>query len=135
MASPPQLTRVTVEDFPKDVQKWIGKLVEPVNTFMEEVNAAFTRQININQNFAGRILTITVTVESSAFVEQKLSYPRKPKAILIGDIKDETNHAPALSGALTPLWEYTQAGQIKIKDIAGLTTDGIYQITLLILEG
>lgn len=134
MASPPQLKRLVVEDFPADAQKWIGKLVEPLNVFMEEVNAAFSQQIKIVDNFAGSIKTITAVVTGGSYVAQKIAYPRRPRAIIVGDIKGTDNLAPTLTAAVSVLWDYTQTGAIQIKNLAGLT-NGSYFVTLVILEG
>lgn len=82
MAKIPPASRLVTEDYP-DQSSWIDKLLVPINTYFERNSAALNQGLTINDNFAGRILT----VELDGNFPVRVTWPlrSKPVSVLVGD--------------------------------------------------
>jgi hypothetical protein len=81
MARVPPLQRLKIEDF-KGQEEWIGKLVGPLNTFMEQVTSALNKNLTINDNM--QALIKTVTLDGSYPVRIPWGRAGKPSVVLVG---------------------------------------------------
>lgn len=131
MALLPKISRFQSEDFGKDQRKWIGKLLQPLNSFMTNVVAALDRNISVNQNMQGQIKAISVTGGSTTKFKYEPS--QRPAIVLVGKVLNP-------SGALVanPVtcvdWSDDGAGNITVESIPNLTSGTKYTVTFLILS-
>ena len=132
MAQIPSFRRILREKFPSDVS-WIGGLLGPINSFMEDVSLALNKRLTLSANFDGE--TKQVIVDGTYPV--KLSWGRsvKPSIGLIGGIQKTDNSNVSLSAAVSLNWKYDQNGQIQIVDVVGLddASDNKYTLKLIFL--
>lgn len=137
MAKLPAINRITIEDFP-DQQKWIGKLLNPLNAFLAGSVFALTRHLTFGDNFLGQeqyldfiyngpqILPVLFTVTMNAV----------PLALYVVSAVENVTKPVALVCA----WSTNQAGQVQITDISklslgissALVTGARYQIRIRI---
>lgn len=132
----PTITRLVVEDFSRDIQGWIGKLIEPLNSFMSKVKSGLDKNITVNDNLAGQIKTLTVKAESP-FKPLSFSYNslRGPRCVLIGGYSRRDINTEVLTASVTCQWYYdANRAVITVQNITGLTTDKTYYVTFLILD-
>ena len=56
MGQIPQTKRLVTEDFDGQ-QEWIGKLIDPLNSFMQETVQLVNQSLTFSENFNGAILS------------------------------------------------------------------------------
>lgn len=136
MAKLPPISRLVTEDF-ADQKSWIGKLLQPVNQFMESVFAALNQGLTIKDNTTGDILT----AELDGTLPLKLSWSgkSKPTVVLVGDIYRSDGSTVTLTAAVGIKWSFNQSGQLQIDTVLGLPVAASasvkYKITLICFTG
>lgn len=128
------------EDIP-NAPEWIDALINPLNTFMEEVYFALDRDLELETNVKGAIRTITFTTRSdystanpatNGWIIQKINDPigRKPECVAIGQVTDKDSFS-VVTDPVSCNWDYLN-GVVRINYIAGLADSTKYEIKLLI---
>ena len=130
MAQIPSFKRVIRENFPSDV-KWLSRLLDPINSFMEDITLAFHNRLTIAENMDAEIRV--VTVGGSYPVQFSWGRASKPTIGLIGKIERTDGTDVSLSSAISLNWTYTQKGEISIDDVVGLddASDKKYNLRLV----
>ena len=84
----PSFTRIITETLPPEVQKWVGQISEPLNSFMLTMKNGLAKGITINDNLSGalKVLTVTGNVVDFSYVSS-----RPPKAVILGGWTCTTN--------------------------------------------
>jgi len=131
MALLPKISKLQAEDFDKDQRKWIGKLLQPLNSFMQSVVSALDKNITVNQNMQGQIRSISVT--GGTGVSFKYSPAQRPAVLTIGKVIDLTG-AAITDPVVCSDWEDDGAGNITVKSISNLVSGRKYTITFLIFS-
>lgn len=140
MAKLPSVKRLVREDIP-NAPEWIDTLIDPLNTFMEEVYYALDRDLTLNENIIGGVSTIQFKTRSDyttavdpldGWEIQKLFDPIsvKPEFVGIGQITDRDEFT-IITAPVSLSWDWLD-GEVRIKYIAGLTDSKRYEIKLLI---
>jgi hypothetical protein len=111
----PSYARIISEEIPSEPRKWIGKLIDPLNSFMLSIKNGLNKGLTINDNMSGALKTVTVTNNTVAF-----SYEtnQNPKAVIIGGWSDLTN------SAWVPT-TYTYTDTVPDPDVVVVVTSGI----------
>jgi hypothetical protein len=131
MARIPSIKRLLVEDY-KDQKGWIGDLLQPLNTFMEQTTAALNSQLTVRDNLSAQIAKVKVT-EGSVPVYVKVSLSEIPQGVFVSNVRDIKGKGFDSAVAIT--WEYShETQQVKINNIFGLKAGqkGDYELTLYI---
>ena len=131
MAQLPKLSRFQTEDFQKDQRKWIGKLLQPLNSFMQSVVSGLDRNLTVNQNMQGEIKSLNV--RGGGEVKFKYSATQRPAVVLVGRVIDKTGVVLALPTSCAD-WQEDGAGNITIRSVPNLVSGQDYTITFLILS-
>jgi hypothetical protein len=121
--------RLLAEDFPD--QKWIGKLLQPLNQFIENVTQALTKNLTVADNLDQQISEVTFT--GNASVQFKAALRTRPRGVVVSDVQTVTGTAP--TAAVQPAsWSYNSADQtITISSWhGGLHSSSKYRVTLWI---
>lgn len=129
MAKLPPLIRLLVEDF-VDQKEWIGKLLQPINQFMEATAASLNKSLTVADNLDQQITTITIRGSENATF--KATTKNRPKGVMVTQVVTVSGTAP--TAAVQPVWGYVPAtNSIKISSWhGGLSSTAKYQITLFI---
>jgi hypothetical protein len=138
MAKIPQIQRLVTEDF-QDQKKWIGKLFQPINTFMELVVSAFDRNLTLTENVAADILYPVFTSVPTATAPLSLAWRLKvaPIALVVADVQSTVGTSFTISAAVQVQWTYTDNSGLQITNLVGLTptNNDQYRLTILALTG
>ncbi len=81
----PQYSRIAIEELPKEVQKWISLITDPVNSFMLTVKNGLNNGLTVTDNMAGGIKTVSVVGGVAEFSYKSFS---QPQAVIVGNIVD-----------------------------------------------
>jgi len=129
MAKLPPSQKISLEDFP-DQTEWIGRLIEPINTFVERLSSVLNKGISINDNMAGAILTVELNGSWPVKVAWNLS--QRPLTAIVGNVYLSTGATFVLSAAVQVQWQFNQSGQLQIDGVTGITpTSGAkYKVVL-----
>lgn len=131
MAQLPKISKFQSEDFGKDQRKWIGKLLQPLNSFMQSVVSALDRNITINQNLQGEIKS--VPVRGGSKVSFKYSPSKRPSVVLVGRVIDKAG--VLVNAAITAVdWGDDGQGNITVNSISNLQNESDYTVTFLVLS-
>jgi hypothetical protein len=122
MATVPTQRFIKPEDFDTKDQALIGKLSFPINTFMQQVITAFTKQIDFN-NLNMQINTFTVRVNATGQpttpVQFTFSSTTKPIGMVCINAINQT--ANTRFPVATPFPSYsTEKNLITVSNIAGI---------------
>jgi len=127
----PSFKKILIERFADNI--WIKQLLDPLNSFMDDMINGLNNQLTITENLAGEVKVVKVTGDYPV----KLSWGpiSKPTIGLIGKIETVDRQPFTLSTPVTLLWSFTQSGQVSIDDLVGLddSLSKQYDITLVFL--
>ena len=131
MAQLPKLSRFQTEDFGKDQRKWIGKLLQPLNSFMQSVVSALDKNLTVNQNLQGEIKSITV--RGGTTTSFKYTPTQRPQVVMIGRIIDRTGSIISLPVSCVD-WSDDGAGNITVQALPNLISGQDYTVTFMSLS-
>lgn len=134
MARLPKVTRINPEDFSE--QKFIPKLLEPINSFFSDILSALNKNLTFKENIAGDV--ITAVVDGNYPLDIQWTGKAKPIAAWIGQCREISGTHTTITTALYLDWEITSGGAFRINNIAGLTgetTDNKFSVTIVAIAG
>lgn len=133
MAQKPSVKRIVSENLPSGKAfGWLPSLVEPVNSFFDQVSRALNNRLTVSENFDGGIKAVTL----DGTFPVKIAWDRaKPQVVIVGNTQQISGTDTPPSAAVYIGWEYTQDQTIQINFVHGITpTETLqYKLTLLIL--
>jgi hypothetical protein len=134
MATLPPVQRLVTEDF-ADQKKWIGKLLLPLNDFMESVYRALNQGLTVKENLAADVRT--VEVDGTYPLKLSWSLKSKPVAVVVGNVARSDGTALSLVDAVGVRWSYNQQSQLQIDQVVGITPSAStkYKLTLVSITG
>lgn len=134
MAKVPSFTKILREKFPGDLP-WINNLLQPINSFMNDVKQAFENRFTISENFDGEVKE--VTVNGSYPVKMSWGRTQKPSIGIIGKVEMTDGSDVTLPAAISLVWKYNNASEIQIDDVIGLDDSSTkkYKLKLIFLVG
>ena len=132
MATPPDIKRLTVEDFKPEDRALVRRLAFPINSFFEQVRNALNGNINFT-NINQDIVTIDVTVNGSGVPSPSLTVRHNVSGTVLGvtciNARNLTDSTTTPTG--TPWINHTQDGQIlRVSSITNLQSSNKYRLTL-----
>lgn len=128
MGALPSIKRFLVDDYPTDIQKWIGTLLYPLNLLMNTIFQNLTNGITFSQNMLAQINTLSVSgANPTTSFQYNFKSQGNPVAVWIGSI------SPAPTAAYSMSWSYS-AGTITVT-IQGLPKTGSYSTTFITSGG
>lgn len=141
MSKLPTIRRIVKEDI-SNPPVWIDQLINPLNTFMEQVYNALDRDLSIGENVRGTFRTISFTTRSDYLTAsplldgweiQKVQDPigTKPTIVAIGQTTDVDSYK-TITSPVGISWDYLN-GVVRINYISGLLASKKYEVKLLIL--
>lgn len=128
MAKLPEKNRLLEEDF-KDQVKWIGKLLQPLNTFMSQIYSALNKDLTYKDNFRAEVREIEVKYGDFPFkVTHNLKYRISGYQIINAywSPKNSGSKVYLTSGLVMDFEE--DGGFVTINNIGGIPNDGNYYI-------
>lgn len=132
MGKPPDLKRISKEDFPADDQELVGKLAFPLNSFMEQVRNLFDKNIDV-QNLTEEYITLKVQTNSQSQPIAALSFKTNLKNKLKGVVVVSGNITSGTNQYLqqTPFISFSQnLSIVTINNISGLEPETSYDFLL-----
>lgn len=131
MATLTNIKRIIKEDFPSEVQKWIDKLLIPLNNAISQFTFALNNQLTITDNFLGVLKEVTLKGDQFPY-QFNHGLKVKPKILLIGQYQETSASPPLSTAGVTAQWE-TDGPTIILRAITGLDTTKTYNFTFVIL--
>lgn len=124
------IRRIIKEDFPSDIQKWIDKLLIPLNNAIAQFTFAMNNQLTITDNFLAEIKVIQLRGDQFPYTFNH-TLRVKPTIVLIGQFQETSASPPIQTNGVSLQWE-TDGPSITIKTITGLDASRTYNFTLWI---
>lgn len=113
------LAQLRVEDFPKDEQKWLPQLFQPLNQFLTTVTTALQQNLAFNDNTLGQEMNAAFVWTSSAVnlpMKFKLTMKGIPGSLIVSQATE--NKTPVI---LLVAWQLL-SGTVQITDIAKVSS-------------
>lgn len=129
------IKRLLKEDFPKDQQDLIDKLAYVLNPFLDQVSAAFNKQISI-ENMTREIITITVSNATGGAIQlgtQFKSSFTKVSGINVIKSQNITNTIAYPTSAVGLSWSF-DSGVVTINKVTGIQDNNKYTLTLEVIN-
>ncbi len=118
MAKIPPISRVSQEDFPEQAS-WIGRLIDPINSFVERTVAVLNKGLTVGDNMAGAMKLVEVNGTWPVKVAWELS--ARPMSVLVGNVYRTDGASFSLTDAVQVQWQFNQSGQLQIDGVTGIT--------------
>jgi len=136
MGKPPDLKRISKEDFPAEDHPLIEKLAFPLNSHMEQVRNLFNKGIDF-QNLNQELITLTVQTGSNSNPLNPLSFKTSLRNKVRGIIVVSANITSSNTSYpnQTPFISFSQENNIvSINNISGLSPETKYELLLLTIS-
>lgn len=133
---PPIQTRFSKEDY-QEAPAWFGRFLQPLNQFIEQTVAVFSRNVSLGDNIQARVFTTTFQTDAAyatgTFETIRFSWTGAslPAAVFITSIS-RTDGTPILTSVGTPAWRFSD-GNVSITYVPGLAASTKYSITILVI--
>jgi hypothetical protein len=127
--------RLLAEEF-REQSTWIGRLLQSINDFVQQVTFLSDNKITFKDNLAAQINELDITVQASNNypIYIKCKFSDKPVGLWVGNAFEVAANPGVLTSPIYVDWEYVN-GQIKVNNISGLTSPKRYKITVFISYG
>lgn len=130
----PTQKKILREDL-KDAPSWVSGVIDPINSFMENVYNSLNKNITLQDNIASFVKEITYKTDSSYPSAQEIvtfqnSLRTSPIGIMVMQVYDKANYTPAPGPVYIP-W-INDNGTITISTITGLEADKSYLVRMVI---
>lgn len=103
MAKIPAITSIPIESFPKDVQAWVGKLLNPLNQFLNAAVLALSANLTFSDNLLGQQNTLTFTYGANTLPQSfSISMNATPQDLRV--VSATENNVPV---AIIAAWNVT----------------------------
>lgn len=134
MAQVPPVSRLRVEDLPKELVEPFTPVFASLNTFMQTVSQALNKQLGVDENFLGfsHEVTARTTEFPISFVNKLRVKPRHlfvSRAVLINPGTGEEMSSVPCAAA----WSVLDSGDLEVSDPTSLTPGETYKFTILVL--
>lgn len=128
------LKRLIKEDFKQADQELIGKIAFILNPALESITNVLTRNLTFEDNFAGQIKEVDLTVDASGKPINTTSFKSdlngSCKNLIVTRAQNLTNTAVYPSSA--PFISFSESnGQIFINNCTGLQANNKYRLRIL----
>lgn len=122
----PSQTTIRVEDFPKEEQKWIGRLLFPLNQFLLAATSAINGNITPGDNIPSQDQVFNFVYGSSTNFPMVYAWnlPNAPVEVRLASI---TENASAIAAVIS--WSYSN-GLVSLGSVVKLTTSGVSALTV-----
>lgn len=118
--------RFIVEEFDADQRKWITKLIQPLNAFIEQVFQACTQGLTTKDNLKCQTYTIKIIPGQTYPIKQAYGLNEKPMSCLLTQVIESTGAVP--SSAWSLYWNYTSSLELTP---VGLDPTKTYTLTII----
>lgn len=130
----PTQKKVLKEDL-KEAPPWVDNLIQPINTFMENVYQCLNKNVTFYDNIASFIYTVTyktpVSYPADVDVVEFLNQLKtKPIGVIVLQVYDKANYEPAAGPVYVPWVENN--GSITLGTITGLEAEKSYLVRLAV---
>lgn len=129
----PPTKRILREDL-KEAPPWIGGVIDPINSFMENVYQALNKNITFRENIASFVKELTYKTTAAYPTADDIEFLNELKVKATGvevlQAVDKSSYTPAAGPVYVPWIENN--GSIVISSITGLQASKTYLIRLLI---
>lgn len=133
----PKNKRYYVEDFEKQ-KEWIGNLINPLNTFIEEVILCFDKGISVNENTNSSIVSVLFDRVPSVSNPIIVKWDSKvsPMSMIVGNVALATGTL-TITGSVFAEWKFTSTKGLQVTNLFGVTPSKTNQcyITFNIFAG
>lgn len=115
------IKRILVESFPSDVQKWIPAIVQPLNSFMDQVTKALSSGLTVRDNFKTQVYSVTLSATQTYPLTISYDLNEKPLEVRVARIAaQDGSNIPAYSFTWT--WKGNQL-DIKFNGLSAVKYD------------
>jgi hypothetical protein len=87
------IKRILVESFPSDVQKWVPAIVQPLNSFMDQVAKALSSGLTVRDNLKTQVYTITLSASQTYPLTVSYDLNEKPLELRVARIASQDGSA------------------------------------------
>jgi len=133
---PPDLKRISKEDFPPEFHQLIEKLAFPLNSHMEQVRNLFNKGVDFD-NLTQELITLKVQTNASSQPINKLNFKSslrdKVRGIVVISANITSSNTSYVQAA--PFISFSQnLNIISINNISGLAPETTYELLLLTIS-
>lgn len=133
MAKLTNIKRIIKEDFPSEVQKWIDKLLVPLNNSITQVTFALTNQLTLSDNMLAVVKEITLKGDQFPY-QFNHGLKVKPIGCVILQAMETSASPPLFTNGVYAQWD-TDGPTITLRTITGLDSSRTYNFTFWIQGG
>ena len=118
--------KLVIEDYPTEVKKWIPRMIDPLNRFLEQVYGALVRGLTFRDNLKAQVIEVEIG-EGVTETAVRYSLNERPTALVLGKLRTQNDESP--TAAFSMSWQIYD-DQIRITWL-GLDANTKYRATLI----
>jgi hypothetical protein len=121
--------RFILQDFPSDVQKWLEKLLQPLNSMTEQVISALQNNLTLKDNLKSKTYELTIQADQSYPIT--LAYPlsERPTDVRVSYCMEDSGSPSVPSSAYCVWWIYDSSSGLKVT-MVGLDSSKRYKVNI-----
>ena len=123
------IKRLVLQDFPKDVQDWLIKLIQPINQFVEQATSALSNGLTFGDNFKGKKYDLTITANQTYPIKLAYTLNQRPISVQVAYCREDAATPSTPTAAYSVWWIYDEDG-LQVTMI-GLDTSKRYKVVLI----
>lgn len=136
MARVPDIKRIRKEDFDSEDQAVVEKIAYSVNTFMDQVIVALSKNLNFD-NIDQQLVDYTISLGSAGELINppniRIDLRSRPSGVLCISALNVNNPNTFPTGQPFVSYGVVNNRTISVRNISGLQPDSTYRLTLLII--
>ncbi len=137
MAALPPIRRIQKEQLGADVPDWISRLLGPLNLVLQALYLALNHGLTFRENMQCQVKEFTIVAGATATANTfnfMLTLPVKPTGLWLIAALRQDGIAESFTTPVFPSWVWnSQANEIVISSITGLTDTKAYTIRVLVI--
>lgn len=104
--------KLALEEIPQEHRGWFGKVLNPLNKFIEQVFFAISKGLTIGDNLKAQTFSLKITADQDYPMKVSWTINERPTAVLLASIIEDTG-APGTIPVHSHQWEFSN-GSISI---------------------
>lgn len=123
------IKRLVLQDFPQEVQKWMIKLIQPLNQLTEQVISALQNGLTIGDNMKCKKYDLSIAANQSYPIKLAYNLNQRPVSVHVAYCMEDSGSPTAPTAAYSVWWKYDSDG-LQITMI-GLDAAKRYNVTII----
>lgn len=119
-------TLLKIEDVPSDLRQWMGKIIQPINDFLNQATKIINDGLVFPDNFIGKDILFSFKFQTGQTLPLKYNWPLKTRPNALQVVAAYENDAPIIC---LVAWQQAVDGSIQLTDVKKISGTSVSALT------